>query len=451
MLLLLILYPSILLSKTSIDLSKDIKADFKGVSLIKGALNECHLFVHNNKWSNLNSGYQSFLSAYSADHSLYHLIITYIGGKLLSKYEFSSEKDICFLYIEQEREDIKSLVLKLPITEIERLSSRDFGAKDAALVSNLKARPYHKPPYPLINIFKKSSLFELIIDESDSTGNHLLFNPSQTNKYNEFLKQYQFPKISIVNESSVEDVYSVYLNMAFEVYNCIYDADLKCIKSYKDMGFSFDKYPPSNEPIIHSAIRADNSEIIDYLLNSGIDVNVKDSNGLTPLMLSAALNKSGYVVQLLERGANANYKTAKGALAIDFSKYNKFDNITKILSPETSVLGLYNEDEGRNSLSRQCATLSGNYLSYNACLGNVDALMGYGNNSAATKALYITQGNCGALGFIDDSGMIDVCKNQKFGCVGLTASQKIINECSSCNGSNQWLRVYATGTVLACY
>ena len=100
-----------------------------------------------------------------------------------------------------------------------------------------------------------------------------------------------------------------------------------------------------------------------------------------------------------------------------------------------------------SSLNNKCSALAGNTTAWNACMKNESVIFSINLNS-----YYAIRKECGLLAGTDNTGLSYLCSNPtSSGCVGLKASQDIINACYQCNGSNLWLRVYATGTVLKCY
>jgi len=104
-------------------------------------------------------------------------------------------------------------------------------------------------------------------------------------------------------------------------------------------------------------------------------------------------------------------------------------------------------DASRDPLADKCAILIDDFVAYSACMKNENAV--FGNN---LNAYYAMRKECGNLAGNDDTGLSYLCSHpNKNGCIGLKASQSTINACYNCEGSNLWLRVYATGTVLKCY
>jgi|GEM_PF-2794737 FOG: Ankyrin repeat len=64
------------------------------------------------------------------------------------------------------------------------------------------------------------------------------------------------------------------------------------------------------------AVRDGNGSKIVALLNHGVDVNARDNDGSTALMIAAAVAKPDIVRTLLDRGADANIKNRRGHTAL---------------------------------------------------------------------------------------------------------------------------------------
>lgn len=59
--------------------------------------------------------------------------------------------------------------------------------------------------------------------------------------------------------------------------------------------------------MLHEAVIFDRREIISFLLRQGADPNVRDRNGMTPLLKAAALGRDYAIVELLKFGVNPNH------------------------------------------------------------------------------------------------------------------------------------------------
>ncbi|MCL1874987.1 MAG: ankyrin repeat domain-containing protein [Synergistaceae bacterium] len=67
-----------------------------------------------------------------------------------------------------------------------------------------------------------------------------------------------------------------------------------------------------------------NPEVISALVMAGADVNEKNNNGLTPLMLAARINPNLEVITtLLNHGTAPKVKDDSGKMAIDYARENE--------------------------------------------------------------------------------------------------------------------------------
>lgn len=73
------------------------------------------------------------------------------------------------------------------------------------------------------------------------------------------------------------------------------------------------------------------SEVVKILLNNGIDVDVKDEDGFTPLHIAALRNNFGFVNILLDNGANIDAEANDGSTALHCSTENNSPETLKVL------------------------------------------------------------------------------------------------------------------------
>ena len=71
---------------------------------------------------------------------------------------------------------------------------------------------------------------------------------------------------------------------------------------------------------LHLAIKKNNLDIIKWLLENGVDINIKDEDGRTPLMDSVLNLKISMVKFLLEKGASTNDISNNGENLLSISK-----------------------------------------------------------------------------------------------------------------------------------
>ena len=59
--------------------------------------------------------------------------------------------------------------------------------------------------------------------------------------------------------------------------------------------------------MLHEAIVFDRRDIVSFLLRQGADPNVRDRNGMTPLLKAAALGRDYAIIELLKFGVNTQH------------------------------------------------------------------------------------------------------------------------------------------------
>ena len=74
------------------------------------------------------------------------------------------------------------------------------------------------------------------------------------------------------------------------------------------------------------AVTGRNKEIIELLLSNGVDVNLKNRNGSSPLELAIILNKPEIVKLLIDGGANVNVINHRGSTPLDYVIENNYKN-----------------------------------------------------------------------------------------------------------------------------
>lgn len=70
------------------------------------------------------------------------------------------------------------------------------------------------------------------------------------------------------------------------------------------------------QSLLHYAVRTSSKQVIDYLLDNDIDINIQDKNGETALFDCCRKSKLAIAKQLIRKFANVNLKNTKGEQAI---------------------------------------------------------------------------------------------------------------------------------------
>ncbi len=89
-------------------------------------------------------------------------------------------------------------------------------------------------------------------------------------------------------------------------------------------GYRITSKHESGTMLFHSAIAKQNTEILDYLLDKGIDINAKDNDGETALHKAAMQAKNTDILQfLIDAGANKKALTSFDESAYDLARQNE--------------------------------------------------------------------------------------------------------------------------------
>ena len=83
----------------------------------------------------------------------------------------------------------------------------------------------------------------------------------------------------------------------------------------------------------------------EFLIKSGLDVNVQNNYGITPLMTAAGRGAKELVQLLLDNGADKNIKAKNGWTAIVYALANNKDDIAELLSENSSYLEFHADIE----------------------------------------------------------------------------------------------------------
>lgn len=98
--------------------------------------------------------------------------------------------------------------------------------------------------------------------------------------------------------------------------------------------FDFDEEGVS---IFDMAITYDNIDMVNYIIEKGIDVNsTKRRSGFTPLMAAVSYGRGRIVKILLENGADQESTDSKGFRAVDFARKMNKKSILELLDFDES-------------------------------------------------------------------------------------------------------------------
>ncbi len=78
-------------------------------------------------------------------------------------------------------------------------------------------------------------------------------------------------------------------------------------------------YALPTQNALHDAAAAGNADAVRALLDFGVDPNVRDANGSTPLLLTSWFGRRDAELALLAAGADTSYRDARGRTALDWA------------------------------------------------------------------------------------------------------------------------------------
>lgn len=89
--------------------------------------------------------------------------------------------------------------------------------------------------------------------------------------------------------------------------------------------------PRGNSYLHRAAIEGAKPFVIEFLLKRGLDINARNAQGETALILAAWYGRADLVEVLLQKGADPNVKTRKGLSALKVASRNGDDRIVNLL------------------------------------------------------------------------------------------------------------------------
>ncbi len=95
----------------------------------------------------------------------------------------------------------------------------------------------------------------------------------------------------------------------------------------------------NGEPLINKIIQLDSVRSVKIFIKAGVELNIRDSKGRTPLHLASGWSSTGMVFVLLEGGSDPNAHTKSGRTPTHYAIYNSFrgnnaqrDSMLKVLA-----------------------------------------------------------------------------------------------------------------------
>ncbi|CAH1783527.1 unnamed protein product [Owenia fusiformis] len=124
-----------------------------------------------------------------------------------------------------------------------------------------------------------------------------------------------------------------------------YTGKLESVERLRQAGASYDITDKAGCAAIHSAIDGKNSELIEWILDDGADVNTKElSTKWTPLLRCASVNGNVNVAStLIKQGAELDIKDADGKTALMIAVVNGHQPLVELLLSKNADVQAKNE------------------------------------------------------------------------------------------------------------
>ena len=91
------------------------------------------------------------------------------------------------------------------------------------------------------------------------------------------------------------------------------------------------KDPGTGASVLHYAVMRGNPEILQLLINKGVDVNSRTKNGTTPLHTAVLYNRYEVAEMLLNKGADVDAKSSSGATPLAIATTARNRDIAEML------------------------------------------------------------------------------------------------------------------------
>jgi len=102
------------------------------------------------------------------------------------------------------------------------------------------------------------------------------------------------------------------------------------VEASKRSAIELQGYPFSPKGFVQSAEKGDNKAVL-LFLNSGVDIDTRNEQGWTPLMISTFNGREEVAALLIRSGANVHAKDNAGYGPLHWAAFNGYSNVIKLL------------------------------------------------------------------------------------------------------------------------
>jgi ankyrin repeat protein len=181
---------------------------------------------------------------------------------------------------------------------------------------------YHVSPIMLARYYNQLDVVKLLLNYVDELN---LFEAAAIGKF-DVIAHLVYTHPELINEYSEDGFTPLGLACYFGQAETARFLALKGADVNIPSKNGYNVYP------IHSAVAANQNEIVRTLIDGGAKVNVVQQSGVTPLHSAAQNGNLEILILLLEHGAEVSTRMEGGKLPADLAREKGFDDIADILS-----------------------------------------------------------------------------------------------------------------------
>ena len=102
--------------------------------------------------------------------------------------------------------------------------------------------------------------------------------------------------------------------------NAVKEGDVKKVGKFLNKNYYRDIITDVGETALHLACKGKSVEMVEMLINYGLNVNAKTKSGATPLIYAAKDGRFDICKKLIESGTDVSIKTKSGETALDCAR-----------------------------------------------------------------------------------------------------------------------------------
>ncbi|KAL9616713.1 MAG: hypothetical protein Q9160_008433 [Pyrenula sp. 1 TL-2023] len=155
-----------------------------------------------------------------------------------------------------------------------------------------------------------------------------------------------------------------------KIVEAVHAGDVAEVKRLLDRGIGIETRDSDGDTLLHVAVDASRESVVKFLLENGANIGARDSEGLEALHIATCIGKTANICLLLDHGASVNAKTKTGSTALVFAVSREYKSVVELLLANGADVDSRDED-GLGSL---------HLAAYAGYAGMVRLLLDYGAN-----------------------------------------------------------------------